>query len=45
MEDELEHQRVGAEPAVGTVMCLLAEAIVGKVRAEVIKERVLGAVR
>jgi hypothetical protein len=44
VEDEFEHERVGAEPAAGERMGLLAEAVVGKVGAEIVEERVLGAV-
>lgn len=44
VEDELQHERVGAEPAVGARMGLVAEAVVGEVWAEVVEERVLGAV-
>ena len=44
MEEEFEHQGVGAVPAVGAVVGLLAEAVIGEERAEVARDGVLGAV-
>lgn len=44
VEDELEHEGVGAEPGAGLVVGLVAEAVVGEVGAEVVGERVVGAV-
>lgn len=43
VEDELEHEGVGAEPAAGAVVGGPAEAVVGQVGAEVLEERVVGA--
>lgn len=44
MENKLEHQGVGSVPAVRKIMGFLAEAMVGQVRAEVVEQRVAGAV-
>lgn len=44
MENELEHQRIGAVPTERIIMGLLAETMVGQVRAEVIKNGVFRAV-
>lgn len=43
VEDELEHEGVGAEPGSSVVVSLVAEAVIGEVRAEVVEERVEGA--
>lgn len=43
VEDELQREGVGAEPAAGAVVGGLPEAVVGQVRAEVVEEGVVGA--
>ena len=44
MENEFQHERVRPEPAMRLVMRLLANAMVGKIRTEIIKERIFRAI-
>lgn len=44
VENEFQHERVSPEPTVGLIMRLVAETMVGKVRTEIVKERILGAI-